>query len=151
MNKKELKHLIQLAYALYNEKLYFSRQMTNEFFQGLKDCFGETEASGFLNLVLETIKMHKWNALDFNKAVTETIVLKMHHSTIEISKGAFERMNHEECRKNISEKLGREITSCSFQPKSKANEECPEIQECYDNWLRVQGDEGHQQRLSGRF
>ena len=83
MNKKELKHLIHLAYTLHNEKLYFSNQMTNEFFQGITDCFGETEASGFLNLVLETIKIHKWNALDFNKAVTETIISKMHPSTIE--------------------------------------------------------------------
>ena len=44
----------------------------------------------------------------------------------------------EDCGYN--ENYGREITSCGFMPKSKTNEECPDIQKCYNAYLESLGE-----------
>lgn len=74
--KKQLGFLSLLALSRFNNNESFCDEEVLGYFGAIEKVFGKGEASGFLNLVLETYK--KYNGkMTFNMCVVETIVEHM--------------------------------------------------------------------------
>jgi hypothetical protein len=65
-NKTRLKRLTLTAVDRYRNNESFTNEEVNAYFECIGTVFGENEASGFLNLVLDTIKKHGYENLDNN-------------------------------------------------------------------------------------
>jgi hypothetical protein len=65
-NKTRLKRLTLIAIDRYRNNEPFTNEEVNAYFECIGTVFGENEASGFLNHVLDTIKKHGYENLNNN-------------------------------------------------------------------------------------
>jgi hypothetical protein len=65
-NRTRLKRLTLMAIDRYRNNEPFTNEEVNAYFECIGTVFGENEASGFLNLVLDTIKKHGYENLNNN-------------------------------------------------------------------------------------
>jgi len=74
-NKERLKRLTLMARDRYNDNGSFTMEEVNAYFEAVTKAFGSSEASGLLNLVLDTIKEHGYIKLnnDFGRALVVAI------------------------------------------------------------------------------
>jgi hypothetical protein len=74
-SKERLKRLSLMAIDRYNNGEGFTMEEVNAYFSAVSESFGESNASGVLNLILETIKRHGFNNLgnDFGRAMVVSI------------------------------------------------------------------------------
>ena len=63
-DKSSIKTLTLMAVDRYRNNEPFTNEEVNAYFEDIGTVFGEDEASGFLNLVLDTIKKHCYENLD---------------------------------------------------------------------------------------
>jgi len=78
---QRLTDLTQIAYDLFTRNQHYTSEDVDTYFEVLKDAFGDSEASGFLNACLTTVQKHVINKVPFSKniwndAVLETIAIK---------------------------------------------------------------------------
>jgi hypothetical protein len=65
-SKERLKRLTLMAIDRYNNNEAFTMEEVNAYFGAVKEAFGDSEASGVLNFVLDAIKRHGYENLDRN-------------------------------------------------------------------------------------
>lgn len=74
-NKIRLKRLTLMAVDRYRNNEPFTNEEVNAYFECLNTVFGANEASGFLNLVLDTIKEHGYKNLNNNFGMAITVAI----------------------------------------------------------------------------
>jgi hypothetical protein len=74
-NKTRLKRLTLMAVDRYRNNEPFTNEEVTAYFECIGTVFGENEASGFLNRVLDTIKKHGYENLNNNFGMAVTVAI----------------------------------------------------------------------------
>ena len=81
--KARLKRLTLIAMERYASGEPFTMEEVDAYFACVKAAFGEEEVSGFLNLVLNTIRMHGYKNLKSNFGMAVIVAIGERASGVE--------------------------------------------------------------------